>query len=32
MNQAPCDEYDLLLRWRLNAMGRALAGPTVLSY
>jgi hypothetical protein len=23
---------DLLPKWRLNAMGRALAGPTVLSY
>jgi len=30
-NEAPCDADDLLLRWRLNAMGRALAGPTVLS-
>lgn len=32
MNEAPCDAYDLLPRWRLNAMGGALAGPTVPSY
>lgn len=32
MNEAPCDEDDLLPRWQLNAMGRALAAPTVLSY